>query len=189
MSRARSGDRAAFAELVSRYERPLYGYLYRHLRHQEQAQDAFQETWLRVLKAVDRFDTNLRFVPWLYRIATNLMRDFIRRGKLRAHRSLDQPLTDEGDLTLGDMVTGSELAPDEAAVGSDVGRHVEEAVRHLPARQREAFLLRHCHGLSYEEIARAQRCSLAAVKSNIHHAVVSLRRSLGRLGLTPAASA
>lgn len=188
MGRARTGDKAAFAELVSRYEKPLYGYLCRHLRNPEQAQDAFQETWLRVLKAIDRFDTNLRFVPWLYRIATNLMRDFVRRGKLRAHRSLDQPLSDEGDITLGDTVAGVELPPDRAAEGSDVGRHVEEAVRHLPARQREAFLLRHCHGLSYEEIARAQRCSLAAVKSNIHHAVVSLRRSLERLGLTPVAN-
>jgi RNA polymerase sigma-70 factor (ECF subfamily) len=188
MARAQTGDRAAFAELVFRYEKPLYGYLRRLLRHDEAAEDAFQETWYRILKAVDRFNPEFRFAPWLYRIATNLCRDAARRGKLRNHRSLDQPLTGDSDTTLGELTPGAELAPDLVAEGSDVGTHVARFVGELPDKQREAFVLRHYQGLTYEEIARAQRCSLAAVKSNIHHAVVSLRRSLDRIGLTPATS-
>lgn len=188
MARAQSGDRAAFAELVSRYEGSLYGYLRRLLRNTEQAEDAFQETWYRVLKSAERFNPDLRFAPWLYRIATNLCRDMGRRGKLRNHRSLDAPLGADGDATLGDFVAGHEPAPDDRTADRDVGRHVERFVQSLPDRQREAFVLRHYQGLSYEEIARAQRCSLAAVKSNIHHAVVSLRRSLERLGLAPVTS-
>jgi RNA polymerase sigma-70 factor (ECF subfamily) len=188
MARAQTGDRAAFAELVSRYEGSLYGYLRRLLRNTEQAEDAFQETWYRVLKSAERFNPDLRFAPWLYRIATNLCRDMGRRGKLRNHRSLDAPMGPEADVTLGDFVAGSEPAPDDRTADRDVGRHVERFVQSLPDRQREAFVLRHYQGLSYEEIARAQRCSLAAVKSNIHHAVVSLRRSLERLGLAPATS-
>ena len=188
MARAQTGDRAAFAELVCRYEKPLYGYLRRLLRHDEAAEDTFQETWYRILKAVDRFNPEFRFAPWLYRIATNLCRDAGRRGKLRNHRSLDQPLTGDTETTLGDMVTGNELSPEARAEGSDVGHHVARFVEDLPDRQREAFVLRHYQGLTYEEIARAQRCSLAAVKSNIHHAVVSLRRSLERIGLAPLTS-
>jgi RNA polymerase sigma-70 factor (ECF subfamily) len=188
MARAQTGDRASFAELVSRYEGTLCGYLRRLLRNTEQAEDAFQETWYRVLKSAERFNPDLRFAPWLYRIATNLCRDMGRRGKLRNHRSLDAPLGAEGDITLGDFVAGSEPSPGDRTADRDVGRHVERFVQALPDRQREAFVLRHYQGLSYEEIARAQRCSLAAVKSNIHHAVVSLRRSLERLGLAPVTS-
>jgi RNA polymerase sigma-70 factor (ECF subfamily) len=185
MARAQTGDRAAFSELVYRYEQPLYGYLRRLLRQDEAAEDTFQETWYRVLRAVNRFNPEFRFAPWLYRIATNLCRDAARRGKLRNHRSLDQPLTGETDTTLCDMVPGQDLLPDAIAEGGDVGQHVARFVGELPDRQREAFVLRHYQGLTYEEIARAQRCSLGAVKSNIHHAVVSLRRSLDRLGLAP----
>lgn len=188
MARAQTGDRAAFAKLVLRYEQPLYGYLRRLLRHDEAAEDAFQETWYRVLRAVNRFNPEFRFAPWLYRIATNLCRDAARRGKLRNHRSLDQTLTGDTDTTLGDMVPGQDLLPDAAAEGADVGQHVARFVEGLPDRQREAFVLRHYQGLTYEEIAQTQRCSLGAVKSNIHHAVVSLRRSLERLGLAPVAS-
>ena len=188
MARAQTGDRAAFAELVYRYEQPLYGYLRRLLRHDEAAEDAFQETWYRILRAVDRLNPEFRFAPWLYRIATNLCRDAARRGKLRNHRSLDQPLTGDTDTTLGEMCPSPDLPPDVVAEGSDVGEQVARFVQALPDRQREAFVLRHYQGLTYEEIARAQRCSLAAVKSNIHHAVVSLRRSLDRLGLAPMAT-
>jgi RNA polymerase sigma-70 factor (ECF subfamily) len=189
MARAQTGDRAAFAELVSRYEKPLYGYLSRLLRQAESAEDAFQETWYRILKSADRFNPELRFAPWLYRIATNLCRDMARRGKLRAHRSLDQTLSADTTTTLGETVAGNDPTPEETVVSGDVGQHVARFVSSLPDRQREAFVLRHYQGLTYEEIARAQRCSLAAVKSNIHHAVVSLRRSLERLGFSPVTSA
>jgi RNA polymerase sigma-70 factor (ECF subfamily) len=187
MAKAQAGERAAFSELITRYERPLYGYLVRLLRDPLTAEDAFQETWLRVLKALNRFDPSLRFAPWLYRIATNLCRDLGRRRRHRAHPSLDQPVVAGEEMLLGDLVPAGGPPPDEEAGASEVGEHVRRAVDQLPDRQREAFVLRHYQGLSYEEIARAQRCSLAAVKSNIHHAVVTLRRRLERIGLSPVA--
>ncbi len=185
MKEAQAGNKAAFGELVTRYERPLYGYLVRLLRNEESARDAFQDTWFRVLKALHRFDADLRFAPWMYRIATNLCRDQMRRRKIRNHPSLDQPVGAEESAVLGDFIADTNRLPDEDAGSSDVGEHVRRAVETLPPRQKEAFVLRHYQGLTYEEIARAQACSLTAVKSNIHHAVVALRRHLDRLGLSP----
>jgi RNA polymerase sigma-70 factor, ECF subfamily len=185
MARAQAGDQDAFSALIIRYEKPLYGYLVRLLRDDQAAQDAFQETWLRILKALDRFNPELRFAPWLYRIATNLCRDFCRRRRMRAHPSLDQPVGVEEDTVLGDFVGAEQASPAEETESAELGLHVRKAVEMLPVRQREAFVLRHYQGLSYEEIARAQRCSLAAVKSNIHHAVVTLRRRLDHLGWNP----
>lgn len=185
MCRARTGDRASFVELINRYERPLYGYLYRILRDPEAARDAFQETWFKLQAALDRFDPNLRFAPWLYRIAANHARDMLRRKRHRNHASLDQPLTADGDRTLGDRMAGSDETPEEAVISRDVGHQIRLAVDELPRRQREAFILRHYQGLSYEEIATSLRCSLSSVKSNIHHAVVRLREVLTRVGLGP----
>lgn len=185
MIQARAGDRTAFENLIIRYEKPLYGYLVRLLRDESAAEDVFQDTWLRVMKALDRFDPELRVAPWVYRIATNLCRDQGRRKKHRAHPSLDQPVVPGEDGTLGERIASTDRLPDEVVESAALGEHVREAVALLPDRQREAFVLRHYQGLTYEEIARAQRCSLAAVKSNIHHAVVTLRRRLERLGLSP----
>lgn len=185
MVRAQAGDQGAFSDLIIRYEKPLYGYLVRLLRDDHAAEDAFQETWLKILKAIDRFNPELRFAPWLYRIATNLCRDFCRRRRQRAHPSLDQPIGAGEDAVLGDLVSSDVASPVEETESAELGVHVRQAVEMLPVRQREAFVLRHYQGLSYEEIARAQRCSLAAVKSNIHHAVVALRRRLDRLGWNP----
>lgn len=185
MARAQAGDRGAFSDLIIRYEKPLYGYLVRLLRDDHAAQDAFQETWFKILKALDRFNPELRFAPWLYRIATNLCRDLHRRKRQRAHPSLDQPVGAEESAVLGDLVGSEAASPAENVESAELGTHVRRAVEMLPVRQREAFVLRHYQGLSYEEIARAQRCSLAAVKSNIHHAVVTLRRHLDRLGWNP----
>lgn len=185
MSRARTGDRAAFVELINRYEGPLYGYLHRILRDPDTARDAFQETWFKLQVAIDRFDPNLRFAPWLYRIATNHARDLLRRGKHRRHASLDQPIGEDGDQTLLDRVAGSDRTPEETVLDADMGARIHDAVSGLPRRQREAFVLRHYQGLSYEEIAAAIGCSLSSVKSNIHHAVVRLREELSRIGLGP----
>lgn len=185
MGRARAGDRAAFVELISRYEGPLYGYLHRILRDPETARDAFQETWFKLQAALDRFDPNLRFAPWLYRIATNHARDLLRRRKHRLHASLDQPLGEDGNQTLLDRVAGSDQTPEERVINEDMGARIRNAVAGLPTRQREAFVLRHYQGLSYEEIATAIGCSLSSVKSNIHHAVVRLREELSRIGLGP----
>jgi RNA polymerase sigma-70 factor (ECF subfamily) len=185
MLQARSGDLVSFESLIKRYEKPLYGYLVRLLRDEAAAEDAFQDTWFRVLKALDRFDPDLRVAPWVYRIATNLCRDQARRRRHRMHPSLDQPVRAGEDTALGELIASNADSPEEEVESANVGEHVRRAVEELPDRQREAFVLRHYQGLSYEEIARAQKCSLAAVKSNIHHAVVTLRRRLERLGLSP----
>jgi RNA polymerase sigma-70 factor (ECF subfamily) len=183
--RAKAGDRRSFENLIMRYEKPLYGYLVRLLRDESAAEDAFQDTWLRVLKALDRFDPQLRVAPWVYRIATNLCRDQVRRRRHRAHPSLDQPARPGEEGVLGELVPSPDPGPDARVESELLGEQVRLAVEQLPDRQREAFVLRHYQGLSYEEIARAQKCSLPAVKSNIHHAVVTLRRRLERLGLSP----
>ena len=185
MIAAKAGDRKAFENLIMRYEKPLYGYLVRLLRDESAAEDAFQDTWLRVFKAMDRFNPELRVAPWVYRIATNLCRDQSRRRRHRAHPSLDQPIRAGEESLLGEIVPSHDIGPDGEVEAANVGEHVRRAVELLPDRQREAFVLRHYQGLSYEEIARAQKFSLAAVKSNIHHAVVTLRRRLERLGLSP----
>ena len=89
MAQSRRGDHRAFALLVRRYEAPLYGYLHRMLQNGADAEDAFQETFLRVYRNLHRFRPDSRFKPWVYPIAANLARDRLRARKRRAEEPID----------------------------------------------------------------------------------------------------
>ena len=88
---ARRGDTAAFALLVKRYEQPLFRYLRRMLGNTPDAEDMFQETFLRVHQHLGRYRDNAPFRPWLYRIATNLCRDRLRYRRRHPMLALDAP--------------------------------------------------------------------------------------------------
>ncbi|MDQ1258025.1 MAG: hypothetical protein QG656_2634, partial [Candidatus Hydrogenedentes bacterium] len=113
---ARQGHTRAFEMLVKRYEQPLYNYLRRLSGNGSDAEDLFQETFLRVYGNLDRFKDTGRFRPWVYQIATNLCRDRIRYRKRRPQVSLDQPLNEEaGPATVMDRLASANAGPGEQA--------------------------------------------------------------------------
>jgi RNA polymerase sigma-70 factor (ECF subfamily) len=175
------GDAGALRALIDRHRGPLHGYLARLLASSDDADDIFQEAWVRVLRHAARFDPARPFRPWLYSIATNLVRNAWRARSYRDAVSLD-PADDGHDdgPSLADALAGRSVAPLEEAARGETAGAVRAAVAELPEKGRVALVLFYYQGLSYEEIGQTLDVPLGTVKSRIHNAVARLARTLGQ---------
>jgi RNA polymerase sigma-70 factor (ECF subfamily) len=179
LRRAQRHDAAALSRLVTLYAPRVYGLLYRLTGHRETAEDLLQETFLRVVRSIGRYEHTGRFEAWLFRIAANLARDRARHEKR----------TDELGLGAGGH---EEVRTEERAVGvsdpaqrlaeTEVGQRLAEAVQRLPRADREIILLRHYSGLSFREIARLLDIPLGTALARAHRALRKLRDELGAEG-------
>ncbi len=176
--RAQEGDSAAFDELVRRYTQIVYRVLYKILRHEEDTQDALQDTFVSAYRALPRFRQDARFSTWIYRIATNaaLMKARARRTNLV---SLDAP-SEDGEVQGAWDLPDWSATPDEELLTDETRRVMEAAIQALPAEQRAAFVLHDIQDLSSAETAAAMGITVSAVNSRLHRARVQLRDRIGR---------
>ncbi len=177
MRRTMAGEREAFDALVHRYERPLYGYLYRMLGNAEDAQDAFQEAFMKAYAHRARFRRGAAFRPWLYAIATNCCRDRLRRRRHRRALSLNARGPDD-TVALGERLAAHNPGPDAAAQAAETAQRLEAALERLPVKQRAVFVLARYEGLAYKDIAHALRIPVGTVKSRMKKATDFLMREI-----------
>ncbi len=170
----RRGDADALGRLVEKYKRPLFGFLSRFAANPGEADEWFQETWVRAIEHMNIFRQK-NLPGWLFRIAHNLVIDAARRRKPDC--SLDAPLPESGE-PLADRIPAAALSPADEAAGRDLGRHIEAAAALLPVEQREVFWLRMDAGLPFKEIARIQRCSINTALARMQYALEKLRATL-----------
>ncbi len=174
LSAYRKGDAEALGELVGKYKRPLFGFIYKFSEGREDADEVFQEVWVRAIKNMNRYRQK-NLLSWLFRIAHNLMIDRIRRRK--PVLSLETPAHEDG-LALHERLAGTGLSPADETGGHALGRRIEEAADELPPEQREVFWLRMQSGLSFKEIAKVQKCSINTALARMQYAVSKLRKEL-----------
>jgi RNA polymerase sigma-70 factor, ECF subfamily len=170
----RRGDAEALAPLVEKYKRPLFGFLCRFAANPAEADEWFQETWVRAISHMNYFRQK-NLLSWLFRIAHNLIIDQARRRKPDC--SLDAPLSENGAM-LSDQIANAALSPALEAGGRDLGRRIEAAANLLPDAQREVFWLRMAADLPFKEIARIQRCSINTALARMQYALDKLRTTL-----------
>ena len=169
----RAGDATAFDVLFRRWSGPLLRYLDRMVRDLAVAEELVQETFIRVHKARERYRPQARFSTWLYRIATNLALNELRRPRHRAvHRSSDE----DGAPPLADAGPGTDDVVDARRRGAAAWHALGE----LPEKQRAALCLVAVEGLSYAEVAEALDVTEKAVKSLVHRARSSMAQRLGK---------
>ena len=172
MSQVKMGEVAAFEILFARYQQPLFNFILRMLGDFHKAEDIFQETFLRVFRHAQKYDESYRFSPWLYQIARNLCLEEIRRQRQVETISVDED-DDCQTIELWDKNT-----PDEQLEMAEAEQIVQNAILRLSEQQREVFLLRENHGLSYDEISQITNLSVSAVKSCLHRARMALKEML-----------
>ena len=174
VARSRSGDAESFNQLITRWERPIYALAYRVIGREEDARDVTQETFLRAFRGLAAFKGQAKFSSWLYRIALNLCRDWIRRKKRSPMATLPE------DVELEDVV--SDAAPTETVEDlvsrRELSELVEAAMARLPEEQRTAIILKEYHGMTFQEIADLQGCPLSTVKTRLYQGLSVLRREL-----------
>jgi len=171
----RRGDFECFERLVGRYEKKIYNLALRMLRDPDDAREVLQETFLKVYDNLEKFRGEAHLSTWIYRIAMNeaLMR--IRKNK---HRPRSLEVVDEDGERREIDVEDWAPRPVDRLLTKELGGELDRAVARLPEDYRGAFLLRDVEGLSNEQIARAMKLSVPAVKSRIHRARVFLRNEL-----------
>ncbi|PDO09329.1 MAG: RNA polymerase sigma factor SigW [Candidatus Reconcilbacillus cellulovorans] len=179
---ARAGDREAFAGLVDLYQDKLYHLALRMLSHPQEAEDAVQETFLRVFASLDRYDESQKFSTWIYRIATNLCIDRLRKRKSSV--SLDADTADNGEGTdWYDVLPGDEQTPESRFLTSELQELVRKAIDELPDKYKAVVVLRYLHDMSLQEIGDILDLPVTTVKTRIHRGREALRRKLEAFGL------
>ena len=159
----RAGDTSAFDALFERWSRPLLRYLERMVREPAAAEELVQEAFLRVYRARDRYVPDARFSTWLYRIATNLALNELRRPHRRdPHDSLN--------AEQAPVLPAPTPATDDVVHARQRARRLEVALEELPERQRAALWLTAVEGLSYAQVADSLEVSESAVKALVHRA-------------------
>jgi RNA polymerase sigma-70 factor, ECF subfamily len=174
----KSGDEAAFAEIVDRYRNPITNYLYRFLNDYEEAVDLAQETFVRVYFAIDRYHTQFAFSTYIYRIATNLAISEIRRRKRRRLLSLTGLFQSEADEAVEFQPPDQKPLADTVLVDEERDQTIARAIAALPEKYRVPILLRDIEGRSYDEVAEIMGLGLGTTKSRISRARALLKEKL-----------
>jgi len=182
-----TGDRRSFEELVHRYEAELYGYLRHYLGNAEMAEDVFQQTFLQIHLRCDQFETDRKFRPWLYTVATNQAIDAQRRNRRHRMLSLDRRAgngRDDDADALAELLDSPVAGPAEELELAERREQVRRAVEELPEATRQVVLLVYFQGLKYREAADILDIPVGTVKSRLHAAM----QKLGETLLNPAFS-
>lgn len=172
----RAGHQQAFAVLVRRYERELYGYLRRYLGDATLADDVFQNTFLALHRKRDQFEPGRPFRPWLYAVATNQAIDAMRRAGRHSAVSLERATGDDaGELSrLLETLEARGPAPLADAEGEELRDLVRKSVDALPGFLRQVVILTYFQGLKYRDAADALGIPVGTVKSRLHAALQRL---------------
>lgn len=173
VTRARSGDMAAFEELVRRYRNEVYALSMHFLHDREEAWDVSQEVFVKVYRSLWRFRGDSSFKTWLMRVTANHCKDRFKKRRLDTVAFFDGQEADAPSPILN---------PDQRVEAEELGKAIDQAVAALPHKHRTAFVLREYEGMSYQEMAEVMQCSLGTVMSRLHHARHKLQSALARMG-------
>ncbi len=185
IARALQGRETAYRELIDRYQKPVFSLVYRLVRDRELAEDLAQETFIKVLNALDRYDPRYKFSSWIFKIAHNTALDQLRKKEL-ATLSLDgSPHATDAEEVDATVLTAiaSDETPEDYAANRELGTVLERAIATLRPEYRTAIILWHVEGRPYDEIAEIMGVPLGTVKTYIHRARGELRQKLAHLRL------
>ncbi len=171
VERYRNGDRDAIEEIVMKYQKQIYAFVYRIVNDAEEAKDLTQKTFLKAFRAIRGFRQEASFKTWLYQIAMNTSLSHFKQNRQR-----------ERETELQETIIGNQAGALSLVIEKERMDYLKKALVELPERQRLAVILRAYEGLSCKETAEVMGCSEGAVKAHYHSAVRGLRDILKEKG-------
>jgi RNA polymerase sigma-70 factor (ECF subfamily) len=179
--RYRKGDVACLREIIERYQPDLMRFLYRLVGDQAGAEDVFQETFVQLHLSAAAFDMDRKFRPWLFTIAANKARDFLRKKNRRRMLELSAPMSggsdDDASSSYVDLLEVDVPPPDARLSNEETSERVQRALDRLPYALREILLLAYFQRLSYAQVADELGIPLGTVKSRLHSAVAAFAKA------------
>jgi RNA polymerase sigma factor (sigma-70 family) len=178
MLRLKNGEDWILNELMTRWQQPLVGFIYRYIGRETEALDLAQETFVRVYETRYRYTVRGKFSTWLFTIAANLCRNYLR---WRQKRGEPVPETwDTEDAELAERIQSLDDSPDQAAMRSESISLIRVAIDKLPHDLKTVILLYEYQSLSYAEISSVLKCSVKAVEMKLYRARQLLREKFLR---------
>jgi len=168
------GDPASFELLVRRHSQELHQFVLRFTGDSVAAEDVVQDTLLQVHQAADQFDATRRFKPWLFTIAANKARDYLRRRSRKREVSFEAQLQNESGSTKRfiDLLSGEASSPDTGLLQDEMRQIVKAVVEEMPNPLKEVLILAYFHRFPYKQISEIVGIPLGTVKSRLHTAVI-----------------
>ena len=167
-----SGDKKCIEVLIERYKSKVYSYILLNVKNPTIADDIFQDTFLKVMSSLRSrsYSEEGKFLPWVMRIAHNLVIDYFRYDKNNGLTSSDENefvlnSTSLADSTIEDRLVDEQILTD-----------VKKLLEYLPPEQKEVIMLRHYGGMSFKEIADVTNVSINTALGRMRYAILNLRR-------------
>lgn len=172
----KKGDQNAFAEIVELFKDKVYQLCYRMVGNAHDAEDIAQEAFIRAYVNINSYDTNRKFSTWLYRIATNLSIDRLRKRK--PDYFLDAEIEGTEGLTMYSQIPSDEIQPDERVESLEFQEWIQQEINELPVMYRSVIVLKYIEELSLKEIGEILDLPIGTVKTRIHRGREALRKRL-----------
>ena len=176
---AKEGTADGYSALLEAYGPRLYGYFYRATGHHHDAEDLLGEMTLKLVRQLEKYDDRGRFEPWLFRIAANMVRDRIRRLKVRP-RNVSLSVEDASGRKLSDRLGADDQHVDVNLLAEEMSEGLRQALETLEATTREMVLLRYFGELSFRDLADMFECPLGTVLAKVHRGLKALRKVMGK---------
>ncbi|WP_025028897.1 RNA polymerase sigma factor SigW [Caldalkalibacillus mannanilyticus] len=176
IKQALAGDRQAFEEIVELYKNKIFQVAYRMLGNRTEAEDIGQETFLRVYANLSRYDQTHKFSTWIYRIATNLCIDRLRKRQITY--SLDQEVAATEGLDMYSQIADKAKGPEAEVMTIELQNEVQQAIDQLPIKYKSIMILRYIEDLSLQEISEIIDLPVTTIKTRIHRGREALKKLL-----------
>ena len=173
IKKAQKGDTQAFEELVKKYDSRVLSIAYQIAGNQQDAEDIYQETFIKVFRGIDSFRSDSSFYTWLYRIAVNCSLSYCKKKKRNTHVPLDN-----GENDFFWKAVDSGLGPEGQITNKELRRKIEEGVDKLPPMQKAVFVLKYFHGQKIKEISWITDCAEGTVKNYLFRARETVKQDI-----------
>lgn len=170
------GNEPCLEILIARHKKRVFSYIMMVVRDRHLAEDIFQDTFIKVIQTLKRgsYNDEGKFLPWVLRIAHNLVIDHFRRVKR-------MPLVDAGeDFDIFSVLTLRQGNAEDKIVKKQIRTDIRKAIEKLPSEQREVLIMRHYMDMSFKEIADTTNCSINTALGRMRYALINLKKSLGK---------
>jgi RNA polymerase sigma-70 factor (ECF subfamily) len=172
VSRIKSGDREACAELVGLYQKKIFVFAYGFFPNREDALEIVQETFMRIFAKMDNYQPQQSFSGWVYRLTHNICIDTYR--KFAKKRTLESDFADVGERQLAVLDN-----PQEALESQQMNAAIARAAERLSLKQKSVFTLKYAQGMKLQQVAEVMNISLGTVKTLHHRALRKIRKEVG----------
>lgn len=179
INEVKQGDTESFGELVELYKDKVYQVAYRMVGHPQEAQDVAQEAFLRAYTNLDKFDMDRKFSTWLFRIATNVAIDRLRKKKPDFY--LEDKVKGTEGLTYESQLAADQELPEDQVVNLEMQEWIQSEINQLPLKYRSAVILKYMEDLSLKEISEILDMPISTVKTRIHRGREALRKRMRKI--------